>query len=310
MGVVVPEPAAKRKTLIDRAGEMPRPQQAPSSSARITNSTSKGRPGGGARHTPSLSSQTPSAASRAKPNGSLSHGVDTGNHLPSTNAPSRPTSAIGHTNTPTDFSVPAARPASVLGSSSTASARAALGKRKGTTPISVSHYLPHLDVSALEDLSERESYESQAQRGSTRSSSPFGDNQSSFARGIRDTSLNAAMRNLRITSNPSPAPDVDMFRCSTPSLIPKPCPFRVAPTPIPFTPSKIVKRAASPKKLPFLTRESHTKAWDTKGRLEDMEVLYSELSEKMDGTMRERNGLEESVDLYRSRSMCFFTGLL
>ncbi|KAI9792205.1 MAG: kinesin-like nuclear fusion protein [Peltula sp. TS41687] len=43
------------------------------------------------------------------------------------------------------------------------------------------------------------------------------------------------------------------------------------------------------------------KAWDTKGRLEDVEYLYSQLTEKMNGTLTERRGLEESIDLYQAR---------
>ena len=58
-------------------------------------------------------------------------------------------------------------------------------------------------------------------------------------------------------------------------------------------------------KIPFLTRDSRTQAWDTKGRLEDMEYLYSELKQKMSGTTSERNGLEETVEIYKARSMSF-----
>ncbi|KAI9804085.1 MAG: hypothetical protein M1825_001486 [Sarcosagium campestre] len=43
------------------------------------------------------------------------------------------------------------------------------------------------------------------------------------------------------------------------------------------------------------------KAWDTKGRLEDMEVLYSELRQQMSGATAARNGLEEHMELYKSR---------
>ncbi|KAF2232682.1 kinesin motor domain-containing protein [Viridothelium virens] len=43
------------------------------------------------------------------------------------------------------------------------------------------------------------------------------------------------------------------------------------------------------------------KAWDTKGRLEDMESLYAQLKGQMDSTTFERNGLEETVNLYKTR---------
>jgi kinesin family member C1 len=54
-------------------------------------------------------------------------------------------------------------------------------------------------------------------------------------------------------------------------------------------------------KTPFLTRNTMTTAWDTKGRLEDMEYLYSQLQTSLTGTTNERNGLEETVDIYKTR---------
>lgn len=43
------------------------------------------------------------------------------------------------------------------------------------------------------------------------------------------------------------------------------------------------------------------KAWDTKGRLEDVELFCSDLQERLNGTTRERNGLEETASQYKSR---------
>ena len=90
---------------------------------------------------------------------------------------------------------------------------------------------------------------------------------------------------------------------TTPPDSPKPPgkPLQIPPK-TPKTPCKSAReRDTSPKKLPFLTRDSRTTAWDTKGRLEDMEYLYSELKEKMTDTTVERNGLEETLQIYKTR---------
>jgi hypothetical protein len=130
-------------------------------------------------------------------------------------------------------------------------------------------------------------------------------------------------------------PQTPQRRCRTPllsssssssafSLLPQPATVLRAPpttafaTPAPsahqLSPTKSSpRRTASPskeKRLPFLTRDSNTKAWDTKGRLEDVEYLYGELKEKLDGTVREKKGLEETADIYKSRGMLTFPFLL
>ena len=94
---------------------------------------------------------------------------------------------------------------------------------------------------------------------------------------------------------------------SSPCSISRPPPLPVqivpaSPSWVPPRTPKTVKHTFSPQKLPFLTRDSRTQAWDTKGRLEDMEQLYTELREKMTGSTVERNGLEEAVEIYKSRS--------
>ncbi|KAF2225135.1 kinesin-like protein [Elsinoe ampelina] len=43
------------------------------------------------------------------------------------------------------------------------------------------------------------------------------------------------------------------------------------------------------------------KAWDTKGRLEDMESLYAQLKSQFQSAAFEKNGLEESLTLYKTR---------
>jgi hypothetical protein len=111
---------------------------------------------------------------------------------------------------------------------------------------------------------------------------------------------------------------------TTPSQIPRLAPliptpffeFATPSKPSPSSPTPQSKfrdhqmRSTSPQKQ-FLNRfsniEAPTPAWDTKGRLEDMESLYAQLKGQMDDTNLERNGLEESVNLYKTRSTLIST---
>ena len=69
----------------------------------------------------------------------------------------------------------------------------------------------------------------------------------------------------------------------------------------------ILSPSKSPRKarriIPFLSRDSNTRAvaWDTEGRIEKMEHLYSELKEKMDGTTVESNGLKDTLAMYKAK---------
>lgn len=55
----------------------------------------------------------------------------------------------------------------------------------------------------------------------------------------------------------------------------------------------------------FLTKEkltpSSVPAWDTKGRLEDMECLYAQLRSQFASAADSKNALEESMELYKRR---------
>jgi len=70
----------------------------------------------------------------------------------------------------------------------------------------------------------------------------------------------------------------------------------------PATSSRITK--PSPCKTPFLSKDSNITnftAWDVRGRLEDMEAMYSTLKDTVTGSTIERNGLEEAVSKYKLR---------
>ena len=237
------------------------------------------------RLSPSMTAQAPLATPQAR---ATSINAALGHRPPSAQSAYRPASTLDQTSAATHSSVPASGPA--------------IGKRKGTAPVSI---LDHFNLPSPElrrDLFASELAGRLGLQESMCSDPADADARSTHVQSKRDISLSQAFRNLRISVDNSPPSEADALRFATPSLIPKPCTPRPFVSPIPFRVSKVVKRSAPPKKVPFLTRDSHTKAWDTKGRLEDTESLYSELKEKMNGTIQERNGLEESVDFYRSRS--------
>lgn len=130
----------------------------------------------------------------------------------------------------------------------------------------------------------------------------------------RNVSLSTAFENLSLQTQCSevrdsmfPSPQKDQVCPKTPSYIPKIAPKTPRPVqaPQPYkTPlTKYKVSHASPTKLTFLTRESNTPApaWDTKGRLEDMESLYSQLKGQFEGAAFEKTGLEESLQLYKTR---------
>jgi kinesin family protein C1 len=121
-------------------------------------------------------------------------------------------------------------------------------------------------------------------------------------------SISTGLRNLRIDSNESAtalmlyqAPGDSLVAPKTPSMIPVLSKAEAMPA-TPATPCRTPR--ISPNKTQFLTKDSNIPnftAWDVRGRLEDMEAMYSELKDKFSGTSVERNGLEEAVVLYKAR---------
>lgn len=123
---------------------------------------------------------------------------------------------------------------------------------------------------------------------------------------LRDVSISTAMHELTLEPMETPPSTYTQSAITPkpPSQLPKPVSLNkplVAFAPV--SPSK--PHRSPPKIVPFLTRHSHVKAWDTKGRLEDMESLYSQLTERMDVTTNECNALKETLPVYKTRSMSF-----
>lgn len=95
----------------------------------------------------------------------------------------------------------------------------------------------------------------------------------------------------------------------TPSCIPKLAPKTPQPLQIAFTTpitiaTKYQIHDPPQERIQYLTRGSNTPApaWDTKGRLEDMEMLYSELKTQLSSSEKHKSGVEESLALYKIRS--------
>lgn len=298
----MPEPAPKRKTLIERAGEPARSNVVAPSHVRPPSSASVRGTSSSCSRNPSLLSatslQTPSVtATSAVSNGVSSSKSGSESQAASARAKHPKTTEVGLPQTAKKPS----RPASSLDNHTAATDKPALGKRKGMSSI-LSRPSSSMSLSSSGVLpSGTRSVDGIGSLKPTRVNNLVQDDQSPLTRSLRLSSLNTTLQSLKLSSKTFSSNEVEQ-RCSTPSQIPKLGVARNTFTPIPATPAKSIKRSPSPKKIPFLTRESHTLAWDTKGRLEDMEYLYSELKQKMDGTVVERNGLEEAVDLYKSRS--------
>lgn len=94
----------------------------------------------------------------------------------------------------------------------------------------------------------------------------------------------------------------------TPSHIPIAVPAKVEFPRVFPTPASARYPKFSPLKTSFLSKESNLPAfvaWDVRGRLEDVEAMYSALKDTMSGTTLERNGLEESVAKFKTRGILF-----
>lgn len=140
-----------------------------------------------------------------------------------------------------------------------------------------------------------------------------------FSFSHRNISLSTAFRSLSLSSNNSEARSASFSSSQeeplcpkTPSQIPKLKPVPKTPRPperglqIFKTPhTKYTIHNASPGKITYLNRNSNTPApaWDTKGRLEDMESLYSQLKSQLDSAATEKTGMEEGLAVYKTRSM-------
>ncbi|KAI5254640.1 kinesin-domain-containing protein [Aureobasidium subglaciale] len=297
-GSALPEPAPKRKTLAERAGEPARSTHTTSRVVKRSNTTNALRKAPG---TQAASSVRPASAAATHRNNSA---------LPRTGS----RSAL------------AARPVSVTqedDDEDSSSSSILPNKRKGMllSPIIESYALILQQPRTGDKVA---SYASALSRAPTAGDSPTPLSSSypkKFAfSAYRNTSLSTAFRTLSLSSNNSDsrsvslssAPQEEPLCPKTPSQIPKPKPAPKTPCPpepdlqlhIFKTPhTKYTVYNASPGKITYLNRYSNTPApaWDTKGRLEDMETLYSQLKSQLDSAATEKTGMEEGISIYKAR---------
>jgi kinesin family protein C1 len=337
------EPEPKRKTLAERAGE-PRSIAAPPTSRPAVKGTSLVGAARNNSFSSSVSSnkRMPSVSSRSTSNGSFSSSVGPGSRPKSAYGSRPPTSmAFAQSTTTRPTSMVAPRPATAVENHSSDEDLPAQGKRQGMLPLPSlpSSFQSSQGYSTLQSRKLRAPKSMQSLKSlrsvnnmrdvsvSTALSmlrideeqpSPWKEHQAisstipptSSSSSCHKPSISTGLRNLRIDSAESAlvlfqAPGDSLVAPKTPSQIPVLSKPETHPA-TPATPSKNPK--ISPQKALYLTKDSNIPAftaWDVRGRLEDMEAMYSELKDKFSGTNMERNGLEEAVALFKGRSKLY-----
>ncbi|KAK0334261.1 kinesin-like nuclear fusion protein [Friedmanniomyces endolithicus] len=245
----------------------------------------------------------------------------------------------GHGRSASAISIPAytngVRPESrqrVLSAEEEAEAEAGImGKRKGTPVMSFNHHLSLRKTRTQGNLRTFQRVRSDGEDSSASERSRYASDGSTSSEELalpaRNTSLTSAFADLSLTphsrhpSAPRHTPFLNGIREEvSPSKIPK---FSCAPrllhaqsTQALQTPSPIKHKSsingmytprtdAKPREMPFfLTKDSlttvHT-AWDTKGRLADMESMYGELRTQVADAVDSKTALEESLAFFKSQ---------
>ena len=304
----------KRKTLAERAGETARPAPAPPSSRHANayvRTTSIAGAARDASFSSSVSSSRPtsSASTRNLSNSSYGSSVGSGVRPPSSQS-YRPQSAMSYPRIQRPFGA-SDRPATSLEvHEEEPRTGRTVNKRKGRTPISLN---PQDWSHSLRTPKTRRINGVKANCTTDWENTPF------RTVSLRDVSISTKLQNFHLggeASQPAPiaearersvspvsraAPIADLGVPKTPSHIPKLAPRNALPAECP-SPTKSPKK--TPKPLPmFLTRDSNTtSAFDTEGRLEEVENMCSQFKEKMDGATTESKGLKEMMGMYKVRS--------
>ena len=285
----------KRKTLVEQAGEPPRPAPAAPTS-RLANAGVKATSlAGVSRQTSNSSSvssiRPPSVSSmRNFSNSSYGSSVGSSSRAPSSQY-SRPQSALANPriqkpmqNPPRSTTAMDARPAGPLTRCS--------GNRKGMNSFSLdANETPKRPLQRQRNVSYDPAMSYDSGWESKRYPVPH-----------RDVSLTTAMSRMTLNGEePRPALKPSSEAPLTPSHIPKlvqSVPSQVG-TPSPTkTPKKSTKRL-----MRFLTRDSNTEAaWDSDTRLEDVETMCSEFKERFDSVTTESNAWKDMIADYKARS--------
>lgn len=274
----MPEPAPTRKTLSERAGETKRDDP-----GAVSNTSRHVKTGG----RPGLRNPQPSRNIAKSSNTSVGPG-------------GRPQPTQSNARLQTSLSkvqrsgkVP--RPQTSIGTHEENASGPVLGKRKGTPQFSQSFsHCPQPPTS-----------ETVLQRGTYDNHMNYNMNWSSYQAGQRNTYLCMALRGLSL-KDPPPT-EVPQLQEPQKTKLPQPVtPIKhtsfMTPSP---SPSKSTRASPQkhPRKLPaYLTRDSHTKAWDTEDRFDGAEHLFKMFSEKIDNYNKESLNLAETVAMHKSRS--------
>lgn len=262
----------------------------------------------------SFSSQTLSNSSRVTSSSSSTSSRHS--RPPSAQSNVRPQSALVRNRSTIQHPLPVARPSTSQSNHVSGSERSAPGKRPGKVQAPLYTPQAHSGLQVQKPRS-RETSHALVNRDTSAFAATdrkLSDTTSKTARVSSLGSLCSSMNDLRISSVDAPVSTERLEMIAEDSACPKTpsqIPRRLAQTPASTmqhskTPSQApIKPSPSRKTFIYLTRESNTPvlAWDTKGRLDDMQTMYDELKEKMTAGISEKNGVNEMINLYKTRSM-------
>ncbi|KAI9768012.1 MAG: kinesin-like nuclear fusion protein [Geoglossum simile] len=327
------EPAAKRPTLVERAGEPIRANQPAPPSSRPINSTVKATTLAGTRNnfSSSVSGRPTSTYSRSiSNNGSFSSSTGSGIRPPSAQSRFRPQSSLGHGRHASSSSGygPASRPASAMDSHSVGmSGRLAAANRKGMTPAPI----PTCQAATgLAGSRETERHSLPSWSGSQALPVAAEVIQTPGAKSHRNLSINTAISSLRNSEStmvlsreetrtrglfgPSPSSTASRrlgFDTSRSSTSPQYYLTRhsidsfslqsqhIGQNVLPKPPSRAPRRSTRGKL--YLTRETSTTAFDPTERLEDVEMDFARLQRDLNETGLKLGKSEELKGIYEAK---------
>ena len=309
-----PMGALKRKTLVEQAGEPPRPAPAPPSSRPIMNggNSVKGIP----RHKSfTASTSRPASSTSHHRNGShnsFSSSVGVGKQNFSQSY--RPHTSMSLNGAQRAIPGPG-RPASAFDGQLQSSRNAQLdGASNSMRAISL-NLRRCLSGTIIRKVSAKSSESNDSPAAYTNgaaiwsSSTPTKTSHQNHVKS-RDVSISIAMSKLTVETKPSylvPSydgnPSCPPF---TPSQIPKRKKSSVLLTTPNVSPTKSTKKK-TPLFREFLTKDSNTRTanWDLGSRVENIESMYADLKASMNSSTVESNGLKESVALYKTKGIPF-----
>ncbi|KAK8213913.1 P-loop containing nucleoside triphosphate hydrolase protein [Phyllosticta capitalensis] len=318
----LPEPAPKRQ-VSGQMGQLKSNIAAPPST-RPANSTIKAPTATGVRSTKASSVSAPSTRTRQNSTPSFASSYS---HGARSTKDARPHTSMSRNRAQT----PSNRPATSMDNSNSSG-----GKRQGTVPPSLSTYnasssIPSTFQRKLRRVRSQDSGIAHSFHPYARSVSAHSPTRSfqqpQPGRLVKKASWDGSMRTLEPSrfaqASCDPIPE-DPEPPATPSHIPRlqrqsvqqSGPFEsssaLSVQPIQATPFRALSPLKTPKKspckeitTPYLNKDSNLRgplpAWDTKGRLDEMEALYGELRQQVQSTKNERANIEEKVESHKAK---------